>query len=241
MRQIHTESPVAPFAGAIPSNAAFARAFQTPPIEKNDRRRWTRVPLVMAARVRRLGPFGLETESTQTHDGSRGGLLISSREPHSEGSLVWITFPYDPHAALAEPETPARVVRCSDAQDGSYRIAVSFEPRAAQGSRDGANRRRNPRVALAMFVRVTRTGSARRSGQIEHEPPPWPEETMTANVSPSGMLFYSLRDHEVGERLSIASPSGQRIASGERRALVVRLARMKEDSPLMCVAAEFLC
>src|SRR5580704_18381192 len=73
---------------------------------KNERRRLSRVPLELPVRLRWLGPFGLETEISQTINATSGGMLILSSQKRGEGSPVWVTFPYDSGNESPEPEIP---------------------------------------------------------------------------------------------------------------------------------------
>ena len=45
---------------------------------------------------------------------SRGGLLLSTKEPHSAGASLWVTFPYDASLPDGQPEVLARVVRSGE-------------------------------------------------------------------------------------------------------------------------------
>jgi hypothetical protein len=217
-----------------------------------DRRRRPRAQLVMPVRVRWLGPFGLETEVTRANNVSRGGLLVSGTNPRQAGSLLWATFPYDAAVAFAESETPGRVVRCSEAAEGDHLVAVALNPSARIPDADapvrhdpvGRNphydRKRQRRSPAAFCVRIIRLGRPSDALSSELQPPVWSEEAMTINISPSGMLFCSLRIYQIGERLVIVTQSGMGRLSGERPAHVVRVGDMHPDSPLSQVAVEFL-
>jgi hypothetical protein len=73
-----------------------------------------RVRMRLPARLRWSTPFGQKTETVQTTDVSRGGLLVSTQDAHSSGTSVWITFPYDASLGDGQPEVMARVVRCDE-------------------------------------------------------------------------------------------------------------------------------
>jgi hypothetical protein len=79
-----------------------------------DRRQHHRAHVRLPVRLRWTTPFGQKTELASSINASRAGLLVSSKEPHSPGVLIWITFPYDASLADGQPETPARVVRCDE-------------------------------------------------------------------------------------------------------------------------------
>jgi hypothetical protein len=68
----------------------------------------------LPARLRWTAPLGQKIELCETIDVSRGGLLLSSKEPHSTGVPLWVTFPYDPLLPDGQPEILARVVRCGE-------------------------------------------------------------------------------------------------------------------------------
>lgn len=225
---------------AVPSDGVFPapRSFSG-----EDRRGRPRAPLALPVRVRWLGPFGLETEVTQTLDAGGGGTLISSCQSHQEGSHVWATLPYDARAAATEAEIPGRVAHSKMTPAGTGLTGIAFDAQAVHSTDrllKHADRRSQPRVPLALFVRVIRRPDARRPVHFAHEFAPWPEDTMTVDVSPRGMLFCTLRAYEPDERLSIALPNDRRSAVRERLARVVRVAESGSDSPLLNVAVEFL-
>jgi hypothetical protein len=225
-----------------------------------DRRPHPRAELALPVRLRWLGPFGLETEITQSWNVCRSGVLVASGEPRHAGSLVWVTFPFDEESALAEPETPARVAWCHAGRGGIQMLGIAFDARNPAGGNGylriprgaasvaGSNtrkyfeigeRRRRKRFALAMFVHVSRTVLPGTYALSAHEDAPWPEETMTVNVSHSGVLFSSLRIYEAGDRLTVTYPKGAVLPDGERLGRVVHVAPLDAESPLLCVGAEF--
>jgi hypothetical protein len=79
-----------------------------------DNREHRRVRMHLPVRLRWSAPFGQKIELANTIDVSRGGLLASTKEPHTPGGMVWITFPYDDSLSDGQPEVPARVVRCGE-------------------------------------------------------------------------------------------------------------------------------
>ena len=76
-----------------------------------DRRDHHRVQLRLPARLRWTTPFGQKTEVCTTVDVSRGGMLVPCREPHAEGTPLWVTLPFDSSLIVGQPEILARVVR----------------------------------------------------------------------------------------------------------------------------------
>jgi PilZ domain len=76
-----------------------------------DRRDHHRVQLRLPARLRWTTPFGQKTEVCASVDVSRGGMLVPCREPHAEGTPLWVTFPFDASLTIGQPEVLARVVR----------------------------------------------------------------------------------------------------------------------------------
>jgi len=68
----------------------------------------------LPVRLRWSTPFAQKIELAESIDASRAGLLVSTKEPHSPGVLIWLTFPYDNSLSDGQPEIPARVVRCDE-------------------------------------------------------------------------------------------------------------------------------
>lgn len=216
-----------------------------------ERRRRPRVLLELPVRVRWLGPFGLETEITQTENVSRDGLLISSFTARQPGSQLWATFPYDAAVAFTESETPGTVARCVPESANKNMIAISFHqndpisqtstPKSdSPGFAKSPDRRGHTRIPLAYLIRVSRIAPTRQDPQAASEPPQRPEETMTVNVSPVGMAFCTLHIYLPNERLTIAVSATRNLSDGKRYARVVRVTPVHPDSPLSHVAVEFL-
>jgi hypothetical protein len=250
-------SPVKPFSLINSTAPEFCPSAAQNISPSRERRHRPRVLLELPVRIRWLGPFGLETEITQTRNAGRGGLLVSGGSPRQFGSLLWATFPYDPAVAFTESETPGRVVRCAadsraDIPRGNT-IAIAFhqadlhphgDAHSQNNSSDHAgrnDRRRNARISLAYLIHVERIGrNSRTSLRQELDQSTFPEEAMTVEVSPVGMLFCTLRIYEAGEQLAIASQVGRRLSGSEHRARVVRISPAQKDSPVSHVAVEFL-
>jgi hypothetical protein len=79
-----------------------------------DRRQQHRAHVRLPVRLRWTTPFGQKIELGNSINASRAGLRVSSKEPHSPGVLIWVTFPYDVSLSDGQPEIPARVVRCDE-------------------------------------------------------------------------------------------------------------------------------
>jgi hypothetical protein len=167
-------------------------------------RQHPRVRLRLAARLRWSAPFGQQTEQCETINVSRGGLLLACDELHGAGLPLWVTFPFDPGASGAEPETLARVVRCNQAADENHRhwnVAVHFEgtahARARRNGSSGLQEKPNGtghRIALPIRVRP--------------ESVPWHEEAMTIEVDRDKIKFLTNREYALGDQLRVSFVSG---------------------------------
>jgi hypothetical protein len=80
-----------------------------------DSRQHGRVRMRLPVRLRWTTPLGQRIELVETIDVSRSGLLVSTKEAHSGGTSVWVTFPYDASPGDGQPEVAAHVVRCQEA------------------------------------------------------------------------------------------------------------------------------
>ena len=80
-----------------------------------DSRQHRRVHMRLPVRLRWTAPFGQKIELGETIDVSRSGLLVSTKESHTPGVTVWVTFPYDASLSNGQPEILARVARCNEA------------------------------------------------------------------------------------------------------------------------------
>ena len=173
------------------------------------RRMHPRVRLRLPARLRWSAPLGQKTERCETINVSRGGLLLSCHDVPGEGHPLWVTFPFDPAASGAQPETLARVVRRAESHEeisasatARWKAALQFEATAhLQTRRNGgwkANANGNGagnKIALPIRVR------------LEHIP--WPEEAMTVEVEPDKLKFLTNREYALGQRLLISFASGR--------------------------------
>jgi hypothetical protein len=79
-----------------------------------DTRRHRRVRMRLPVRLRWTTPLGQKIELAETLDVSRSGLLVSSKESHTPGVRVWVTFPYDVSLSDGQPEILACVARSEE-------------------------------------------------------------------------------------------------------------------------------
>jgi PilZ domain len=79
-----------------------------------DSRQHRRVRIRLPVRLRWTAPLGQKIELAETIDVSRSGLLVSTKEAHSSGTNLWVTFPYDASLGDGQPEVAARVVRSQE-------------------------------------------------------------------------------------------------------------------------------
>lgn len=155
----------------------------------------------------------MRLELTQTINVSRGGLLIRRSQPCDVAARVWVAFPFEPDAAFtAQPETPARIVRVEEERSGGYRIGLRLlQPRRETRRPADRERRSAPRIpfALPIFVRPART--------------PFPEESMTQDISRTGARFETSHIYATGERVLAKIPWGEWLKAGEIPGRVVRV------------------
>ncbi len=159
-------------------------------------RRYSRVALSLPVRLRWLGPFGNRVEVGDTLDVSRGGLLIRRHELCRPGTLLWVTFPFDACLKLAQPETPARIVRVTEIPHG-FEIALEFEPFPSRPAAASCHseRRSRERIRIALPVRLRPLDS------------PFSEETMTVDISDEGVLLWTLRIYAAGDTVLVEVPN----------------------------------
>jgi len=193
--------------------------------EQHQQRLRSRVRLDLAVRIRQIGPPRDLVEIARTLDVSRNGLLFLTRQPYNLHSTVWVTMPYNPSAPVLEAEFPGTVVRINRREDGSSEIALQFHssrsdrfsppaqraPQAASTrpiERSGERRLRS-RVRMALPIRVRLQDSA--------------EESVTLDVSRTGVLFRAVRSYPVGETVWVAMPYQAGTRPEEVPARVVRI------------------
>jgi PilZ domain len=185
-----------------------------------DQRKHPRAQLKLAARIRWQGPLGMRVEMVQTVDVSREGVLIHRNEMCEVSSRVWIIFPYDRAAgSSAQPETPARIARVARDENGGYWVALRMETPLRTSPRSADHERRQTEritFSLPIFVRVDGT--------------PWPEESMTQDVSHKGVRFETSHIYAPGDTVFAKIPWGEWSIAGEVRGRVLRVENM-EDRP----------
>jgi len=183
-------------------------------------RKHPRAQLKLPARVRWRGPLGMCMESAHTLDVSRSGIGVQRGESCELGSRVWVVFPFDAVAASGvPPETPARVVRVEPAPGGGYQVALQLEL-PSRGVAPAADRERRAcsRMCFAVPIFVRALGF------------PWPEESMTQNISRAGARFESAHIYCAGDAVLAKIPWGDLARAGEIPARIVRVENSESPS-----------
>jgi hypothetical protein len=153
----------------------------------------------------------MRLEITETIDVSREGLLLHRTDTRSMPSRVWVAFPFDPAGAV-QPETPARIVRSEPDPAGGSWVAVHMElPQRETPRPVETERRKSQRIpfALPIFVRAQGT--------------PWPEESMTCDISRTGVRFETAQVYACQEMVLAKIPWGEWSKIGEIAGRVVRI------------------
>lgn len=172
--------------------------------DASDQRFRQRVRMDMPVRVRQVPPPRETTEIRTTLDVSRNGILFRTRETYELNSLIWVTMPYTADAQVKDPEFPATVVRVIKLQDGDTEIGVQFH--SAHADRwhhsiyaktlpkpvTSTEKREKKRVRMTLPVRV-------RSGMLL-------DESVTLDVSRTGILFVSSQSYSVGQKVFVVIP-----------------------------------
>ncbi|MFZ0641706.1 MAG: PilZ domain-containing protein [Candidatus Acidiferrales bacterium] len=176
-------------------------------------RKHPRAQLSLPARLRWRGTLGMRLEAARTLDVARDGVRLKRREPCVLGSRVWIAFPFDANSnSSVPPETPAHVVRVKPAARGGYEVALHLELPPRRPPRPPENERRAcARMSFALPIFVRAPGS------------PWPEESMTQNISRTGARFESAQIYSAGDALLAKIPWGEWEHAGEIPARIVRV------------------
>lgn len=182
-----------------------------------ERRKHPRAQLRVPVRIRWRGPLGMRLEIARSLDVCRSGLLVERVEPCEVRSQVWVISPFDSRATV-QPETPGRIARVEPGNGRPSRVAISFEISASSARPLAAERRQFPRVAFALPIFVRPADS------------PWPEESMTMDLSAGGARFSTSRIYARGDSLLARIPWGDWDREGEVRGRVMRV-QMHEPHP----------
>jgi len=196
-------------------------------------RQHRRVSMRLPVRLRWTAPFGQKIELGETIDVSRGGLLVSTKESHTPGVTVWVTFPYDASLFDGQPEILARVARCGEMPE-VLRPTTARERVQSEGAPEQERAAKLDQLALGMSDAPAtfavafhfdqqphsssngnanrhepeRRGSMRRAlaipVRVHPERIPWFEEAMTIEISAKSMRFRSHREYQLGDHLKIA-------------------------------------
>jgi hypothetical protein len=225
------------------------RAEPTPAVASrtaDELRRYGRVPLSVPVRLRWVGAWGWGAEISETMDIGRGGLLVASGEARCPGAPVWVTFPFQPQDPQPVPEFAAHVAHARSNPAGGVWVGLAFAPSGCPQSGRGAV----PRGSLWRRARAAfgRLGNGRRYERMPlalpisiHRPQfPWPEETVSENISAGGLVFCTVQVYEPLEIIEIELPSGRWPAVGRHAARVLRVWPRADNSRLADVAAKFL-
>jgi hypothetical protein len=176
-------------------------------------RKRPRAQLKLPVRVRWRGPLGMRMESTHTLDISRNGIRVQRSESCETGSRVWVVFPFEAaSAAGVPPETPARVVRVESGHGAGYQVSLELELPSRDVSLPADRERRAcSRMSFALPIFVRALGF------------PWPEESMTQNISRAGARFESAHIYSAGDAVLAKIPWGDWARAGEIPARIVRV------------------
>ena len=186
-----------------------------------ERRLHRRIRLRMTARLRWITPLGQHTEVRESEDVSKGGLRLTTAFRTEPGAHLWVAFPFDAALPGSQPEILARILRAEEQGGGSARVALQFEPVAPAAAAPQGDklekifeRRVSARRPLALPLNVRR------------EDIPWCEETMTMDISATGLQFLSMREYTPGARLVLSfdhTSAAPWSPDGEFHARVVRV------------------
>ena len=192
----------------------------TPAATFLESRKHPRARLKLPARVRWRGPLGMRMESTHTLDVSRNGIRVQRNESCETGSRVWVVSPFDATAGAGiPPETPARVVRVESVSGAGYQVSLQLELPSRIASRPtNRERRACSRISFALPIFVRALGF------------PWPEESMTQNISRAGARFESAHIYSAGDAVLAKIPWGDWARAGEIPARIVRVENSASSS-----------
>src|SRR5712691_7847100 len=127
-----------------------------------------RVRMRLPVRLRWTAPLGQKIELAATIDVSRSGLLVSTKEAHSCGRSVWVTFPYDASLRDGQPEVAAHVVRCEEVVE-AIRATNAREKNQNESQPAGEHFARLYQLARAIGIADTPAGFAVAIHLEEHQ------------------------------------------------------------------------
>ena len=183
-------------------------------------RRHPRAQLNLRVRIRWPSPLAMRFENTHTIDASRKGLLVQRAESCEPQTRVWVAFPFDPQdKTIVPPETPARVVRVERDSVGGFHVALQLElPAREEPWPPAIERRRHVRIPMALPILVRQVNM------------PCPEESMTQNISRSGVRFETFQAYRPGEEVFGKIPLGELADAGEILGRVTRVESAEDAS-----------
>ncbi len=159
----------------------------------------------------------MRLELTESVDLSRDGLLIHRQKPCELHSRVWIVWPFEPEAAgSVVPETPGRIARVVPDHAGGYWVGVRLEHPVQRPAEQERRRAERVPLALPIFLRLAGT--------------PWPEESMTHDLSPRGVRFETPHLYLVGQEVIAQIPWGDWSTKGQIHGRVVRVESLNKPS-----------
>jgi len=171
--------------------------------EGRDLRFRTRVRMEMPVRIRQVPPPQDFVEIRTTLDVSRNGLLFRTRQTYELNSTIWVTMPYSVNAEDKGPEFPATVVRIIRLPTGDIEVGVQFH--SAHADRwnhsvyttftkpiTATEKRVKNRVRMTLPILV-------RAGALL-------DESVTLDVSRTGVLFVSSQTYTIGQRVFVVIP-----------------------------------
>jgi hypothetical protein len=191
----------------------------------------------MPVRVRQVPPPRECLEIKTTVDVSRNGIMFRTREAYELNGTIWITMPYNPQVERESPEFPATVVRLVKTTEGDLEVGVQFHSAHADRWNHSVyttftkpitttEKREKNRVRMTLPIRV-RTGAN------------W-EESVTLDVSRTGVLFVSSHPYTIGQRVFAVlpyQPTG--LISGSQAEEPAEVVRFVERAGVRGVAIRF--
>jgi hypothetical protein len=174
----------------------------------------------MPVRIRQVPPPRESVEIKGTVDVSRNGILFRTREHYELNTTIWVTMPFNPNLEERPPEFPATVVRVIRMPDGDLEIGVQFHSAYADrwhNSRVYASekkpvtsteKRTRNRVKMTLPLRIRCDGARPALPMSPPATPPhlWIEESVTLDVSRTGVLFVSQRPYSLGQKVWVCMP-----------------------------------